>query len=620
MEIIRPSASARPWRVMLRALARTAACALLLVLAAGPATAGEAVPVRIGVLAFLGDEAASDSWEPVLRHLRARLPGHAVSLQRYDHLGLQQAVAAGTVDFVITNPGHYIELEAGFGASRMLTLDSGRVPSAERALGSAVVVLRERADLHALADLRGRRLAVVGKEGFGGYQLVWGELAALGIDPERDLAALASVGLPMDRVLDAVARGEADAGVVRACMIESRPEWQARFRVVGARTEPDFPCASSTPLYPDWPFARLRQTPPELARTVAIALLGMERGRDGLAWAVPADYQVVHELFRRLQIGPYATLPLPTLMMLAERYWPWVAAFAALIVAWILYTVHVERLVEARTAALRAAMDERERMAARMRDGQEQADHLARLSVLGELSGTLAHELNQPLATIANYAHSLVRRLDNGRLTDDALREAAGEIAAQAERAGGILGRIRGFARKRSAPRAPVAPAALVDEAVALFRGMLAGAPSVAVVDALPPGVRVEADALQIQQIVLNLLKNAYDAGRGLPPERQRLTVRLTADAGSVRIAVEDRGAGLDAPTRGRLFEPFFTTKPDGLGLGLPICRSIAEAHGGRLDAAPAADGPGSVFTLSLPAVAAPATPTSLLPDHDASR
>lgn len=580
--------------------------ALALVLALGaassPAAASEAPrgEVRVGVLAFLGAEAAVTEWSPVVARLQAVLPHLRFRLVELDHEGMRAAARAGDLDFVITNPGHYVELEAELGASRVLTLDAGGGLSADRAVGSAVITRAGDVRLATLDDLRGKRVAVVGREGFGGYQLVWRELAARGIDFPGDLAELKVVGLPMDKVLEAVARGEADAGIVRACLIESSPAWAAGFRVVGARQEAGFPCATSTRLYPDWAMATLRHTPRPLAKAVAVALLGMPAG-SGMAWSVPADYQSVHELFRELHIGPYVELAPPTLMALAERYWPWVAAAASLLALWILYTVRVEYLVHARTAELKASLAAREALEDRMRASQEQADHLARLSVLGELSGTLAHELNQPLAAIGNYAQSLVRRVDNRRLTDEAVREAATEMAGQAERAAGILSRIRGFARKRPAQREWIELTALVRDTVSLFRGMLASAPEVEVVDALPAGKAVEVDSLQIQQVLLNLLKNGYDAARALPPERRRLALRLLPADGAVRVAVRDFGPGLSPGARDQLFQPFFTTKPDGLGLGLSICRSIAEAHGGRLDAEPPEDGPGMVFILSLP-------------------
>ncbi|MDI3491626.1 MAG: two-component system, LuxR family, sensor histidine kinase TtrS [Thauera sp.] len=577
------------------------ALGLLLVTASPPATARAPGEIRIGVLDFLGSEATVGEWSPLLHHIEAALPGQTVRLEQLDHAGMRAAAAAGELDFIITNPGHYVELEAELGASRILTLDAGHGRTPARALGSAVVVRADRSDLRSLIELRGKRVAAVGREGFGGFQLIWGVLADIGVSPDEDFAELQTVGFPMSKVLEAVASGRADAGIVRACLLEGLGEAGRAFRVVAPREEPAFPCATSTPLYPDWPLASLRHTPPELARQVAIALLSMDADSDHPTWAVPADYQSVHDLFRKLEIGPYAYLREPTLMVMAQRYWPWVAGFTLVLLGWILYTVRVEYLVKQRTAALSAALAERDRLESAARAAQEQADHLARLSVLGELSGTLAHELNQPLATIANYANSIIRRADNGRLTDAALREATTEIAAQAERASGILSRIRSFARKRTATREAVAPAELAGEAIVLFRGMMARAPEIALIDTVRPDSRIEVDRLQVQQVLLNLLKNAYDASRELPPDRQPLEVRLAATDGGLDIQVRDSGVGIDDATRARLFEPFFTTKTDGLGLGLSICRSIAEAHGGRLVADTPADRVGTCFTLSLP-------------------
>ena len=563
--------------------------------------AGDA-PVRIGVLAYRGADAAVDEWTTVTTHLKRALSGRTVELLSLDHAALNDAVRAGRVDFVITNPGHYVELESRVGASRILTLQTGSTlpVSSWQAVGAAVVTLAGNPRIQRLADLRGQRVAVVGKEAFSGYQVVWRELAADGLDPESDLRELLTVGLPMDRVLEAVASGAVDAGFVRACMIESRPEWRARFRVVGARPETGFACATSTRVYPNWPIATLRHTDPALARAVTIALLEMRAADSPITWTVPADYQSVHDLQRELKIGPYANLRVPTLTALAQRHWPWLAALLGLITLGGIYTLHVERQVQARTADLRQAAREREELEERLRQSREQAEHMARLSVLGELSGTLAHELNQPLAAIGNYAQSLIRRIDQQSLSHEAAREAASEMAGQAERAAGVLSRIRAFAKKRVAQRQAVDPVALVHEAVALFRGMQVHAPAVDVVDELPAGSTLTVDALQIQQVLLNLLKNGWDATRHLPADRQQLTVLLRRDDRGVHIAVRDRGEAISPAQQSHLFEPFFTTKPDGLGLGLSICRSIAEAHGGRLDA-DAAEGGGMQFTLTLP-------------------
>lgn len=580
--------------------------ALVATLALFPAARSQAgPPVRIGVLAFLGSEVALSVWSPVVAHLEAALPERRFTLAYYDIAGLREAVRQQEVDFVITNSGQYVALEAEFGVSRIATLDSPGVPSPFRAIGSAVIARADRRDLNALPDLRGKRVAAVSEDAFGGFQVAWREFRRQGVESE-DFARLDFLGFPMPRIVTAVARGQADAGIVRACLLEELARdgsiRLADFKVLSPRRVEGFACGLSSELYPDWPLATLRHTDLRLAKGVATALLSMPASSSGYAWTVPADYQAVHELFRDLQVGPYSYLRENTLQALARRYWPFLLFFFAALAGWVMHTVRIEQQVHARTAALRAALAQRDAAEAGMRAHQEQLDHLSRLSVLGELSGTLAHELNQPLATIGNYAQSLVRRVDSGRYTPAILAEASREIAAQAERAGGIVRRIRAFASKRAAVREKRPLVEVVQEATALFGAMLPGAPRVDIDDRLPVGAAVEADVLQMQQVLLNLLKNAADAMQDLPPNERVIEVTLEQTGHHYRIAVRDRGAGLSPASAQRLFEPFFTTKPDGMGLGLSICKTIIEAHGGRLWAEANAGTPGMTFIFTLPA------------------
>jgi len=580
--------------------------ALVATLALFPAAHSQAgPPVRIGVLAFLGSEVALSVWSPVVAHLEAALPERRFTLAYYDIAGLREAVRQQEVDFVITNSGQYVALEAEFGASRIATLDSPGVPSPFRAIGSAVIARADRRDLNALPDLRGKRVAAVSEDAFGGFQVAWREFRRQGVESE-DFARLDFLGFPMPRIVTAVARGQADAGIVRACLLEELARdgsiRLADFKVLSPRRVEGFACGLSSELYPDWPIATLRHTDLRLAKGVATALLSMPASPAGYAWTVPADYQAVHELFRDLQVGPYSYLRENTLQVLARRYWPFLLFFFAALAGWVMHTVRIEQQVHARTAALRAALAQRDAAEAGMRAHREQLDHLSRLSVLGELSGTLAHELNQPLAAIGNYAQSLVRRVDSGRYTPAILAEASREIAAQAERAGGIVRRIRAFASKRAAVWEKRPLVEVVQEATALFGAMLPGAPRVDIDDRLPVGAAVEADVLQMQQVLLNLLKNAADAMQDLPPNERVIEVTLEQTGHHYRIAVRDRGAGLSPASAQRLFEPFFTTKPDGMGLGLSICKTIIEAHGGRLWAEANAGTPGMTFIFTLPA------------------
>lgn len=575
-----------------------------ILLAAAAAGADPGVPMRVGVLAPEGSEVALRDWAPLEAHLARSIPERPVRLAFLDIPELRRAAASGDLDFTVTNPGLYVELEAAHGASRIATIDNPQAPSPGRAVASAVLVRANRADLRDFSDLRGRSVAAVEAGAFGGWQLAWRELLRAGVDPERELASLRFEGFPMQRVVAAVREGRVDAGVVRSCLLESlvaKGEVAAgELRVLGPASPDGFPCARSTPLYPDWPFAVLRGAPRDLARRVATALLTMPPDAGGVAWTVPADYQPVRDLFRELRVGPYANLREPSLAAIIERYRGWAVAALAVLLAIVAHVVRVDALVLRRTRELRAALDERDRARRASEAQREKLDHLARLSILGEMASMLAHEISQPLSTIGNFAEGIGRRLDAGRLEPGPIRRAASSITEQAARAGAIMDRIRAFARKRESRRERVDLAETLDASVALL--VASGVPVRPALHRGPGPAWVEGDRLQIEQVILNLLKNAHDALAGATSPR--IDVTLGRSAAGWTLAVRDNGVGLPPESLARLFEPFFTTKPEGLGLGLSICHSIVEAHGGSLTARANAPEAGLTVAFELPALA----------------
>lgn len=591
--------SARRWPLVIKAIF------IILGMLYGGLTPVYAKEVVLGVFAYQGERAATSDWSPVLMHLKAALPAYRFRLDNFDAEGLRTAIAQQRVDLVITNPGYYVAMEYEFGLSRIATLSSPLALSPAKGIGSVVIVRADRRDLKDLSDLAGKRLAAVAPQAFGGYLVVARELLRQGIDPETDLGELLFMGLPMTNIIAAVQSGAVDAGVIRTCLPEQLARQgelkMADFRVLSPRHEDGFACALSTPLYPDWPIAVTRTTDRVLAKQVAQALLNMPETEGGLSWSVPADYQPVHELYRELRIEPYAFLRANTPQALLKRFWPWLLGLLLLLVAWGIHTVRVDHLVQRRTAQLRDSLSAREAAEARMRSHQEQMEHLSRLSILGELSSNLAHEINQPLTTIGNYARSVLRRQADSRLTPEAVLEACTEIDNEARRASDIVRRIRHFARKRPAVREPVDVPQIAAEARRLILGMLMHPPAVVIESQPLFACHVLADGPQIQQVLLNLLKNAIDAGRDLPAERQGIVLRIETEDKRLLVHVIDHGCGLTADDLSHLFEPFFTTKPDGLGLGLPICKTIIEAHGGRLWAELNPQGPGMRFSFSLP-------------------
>jgi two-component system sensor histidine kinase DctS len=218
------------------------------------------------------------------------------------------------------------------------------------------------------------------------------------------------------------------------------------------------------------------------------------------------------------------------------------------------------------------------------------------------MASLLAHELNQPLAAIANYNTGCVNRLRSGNWQAKEILEALEKSAAQARRAGGILQRVRELLRRREPDLAPCDLAAMIAEACAIA-GADAKRQAVNLRFAPERGLpAAQADGVLIKQVVLNLVRNGIESMHGTPPARRELVLRLGAESRDfLRVDVADRGCGLPPELAADPVKPFFTTKSYGMGMGLQICRSIVEMHGGRLWATPNPEG-GTVFHFTVAA------------------
>jgi C4-dicarboxylate-specific signal transduction histidine kinase len=249
-----------------------------------------------------------------------------------------------------------------------------------------------------------------------------------------------------------------------------------------------------------------------------------------------------------------------------------------------------------------AVMDvtERRRAEAALRRAQADLAHVTRLTTMGELSASIAHEVNQPLAAVVTNANACLRWLDRVPPNLDEVRDAVRRILRDGSRGSEVLARIRALLKKEEPSRTQLKVNEVVHDTLALIRADLQGAAiQTDLAEELPD---VSADRVQLQQVLLNLTMNAIDAMRPVT-NRPRLIRIQTRDQGgrAVLVAVQDSGLGLSPEQMDRLFEIFYTTKPEGLGMGLSICRSIIEGHGGRLWAEPNR-GPGATFQFTLPA------------------
>lgn len=254
-----------------------------------------------------------------------------------------------------------------------------------------------------------------------------------------------------------------------------------------------------------------------------------------------------------------------------------------------------------RVADIFAGAMERKKSALENAKLREELTHVSRAATMGELAASLAHELNQPLAAILNNAETVQSMLQNERLDLDEIKAAIEDIIADDVRAGETIRRLRAFFRRDELRKTPLDVVELVGDIGRMVRSDAVIRNIAFTFDAVQSVPRVAGDRVQLQQAILNLILNAFDAAA--ESRSREVVVEVQPEkSGSVKVVVRDSGEGIEPATMPRVFDAFFTTKPGGIGMGLAISRSIVEAHGGKLSAS-SRPGRGATFEIALPAL-----------------
>ncbi|MCJ7765885.1 MAG: phosphate/phosphite/phosphonate ABC transporter substrate-binding protein, partial [Thiovulaceae bacterium] len=269
--------------------------------------------VTIAVVAIHGKEKAVQEWTPTVEFLQRALPQHAFKLVPFT-LGkvkqLKQSIAAGTIDFVITQPAIYVELELSNGISRILTM----IDKSRSAKFGSVLITRSDSGIKRLEQVKNRRIAAVAPLGFGGWLIGYYEFFEHGIDLLKDASEVEFLGTHA-QVLQAVLNRRADVGIIRTGILESMVRYNdldlSEITVLNRQNSPDFPYLLSTKLYPEWAFAKTKEVSNALAKEMAMAMMSISPDSQAAQkagfweWTMPYSYQPVHELMQKLQIGPY---------------------------------------------------------------------------------------------------------------------------------------------------------------------------------------------------------------------------------------------------------------------------------------------------------------------------
>ncbi len=560
--------------------------ALPMPLAAPAAVESAPDAIRVGVMAYSPPWYDGAFIDETLRYLEWKMPAVRFSVEYASPEKLSALIENRQVDLVASGAAFFMSQTRSLRDLASLVSDTGK--GANEGTAAAVIVRRDRADLQGLADLKGRRLAVVGEESSPGLWEVAAEVARRGEDPDAFFGdVVTEKPLAMKRILHRVLKGEADAGVVRACFLEdlwragNEDYWQ-NLRVLpppeGASD--GLVCRHSTAVYPGWLLASTKSLSEDLAREVTALLLTKPVNAWGQYWSMTTDYSEVLSMMKTLKIGPYAYLRDWTPARLWAEYWPFITMLLLAIAGLAAHSFLVERAVRRRTAELVEANVSQQAAERKARETTEKFEALQRLGVIGQMSSIVAHEMKQPLAAIQNLSRGAERAMEERSEPDDVVTDALAGIGREAARAAAIVDRVRSYGQGRSRRerlRADLALKSLITQ----FQNSGRRCGAVVTAGRIDAGELV-IDPVDFELIVLNLLKNAAEAALASP--RPVVEASLVRRPGELVLSVADNGPPLTDEAFARLgAAPLASAKEAGLGLGITIVRNLAESYLGRL-------------------------------------
>lgn len=532
---------------------------------------------NIGILAMRGEASTRSHWQPLAKTLSQQLPGETFHIQPLDLHQMQEAVNQGTVQFVITNPAQFVQLNSHAPLRWLASLRSTRDGKAVSNVIGSVILTRRDSGITTAHDLIGKTVGAIDAQAFGGYLLGYKALSDAGLRPERDFH-LRFTGFPGDALIYMLREKAVQAAIVPVCLLENMDQEglinKKDFIALLSRPTP-LPCLTSTPLYPDWSFAALPAVSDALADRVTRALFNAPAAAS-FHWGAPASTSQVEALLRDVRQHPQQ-----------RRLWLDVKSWliqhqlmvGGVILAFLLLTLNyiwVMLLVRRRGKQL-------ERNSVVLHQHERALETARQMSVLGEMTSGFAHELNQPLSAIRHYAQGCLIRL---RAADEQhpLLPALEQIDQQAQRGADTLRNLRHWVSQ--AQGNPVLTEAwkaiaireAIDHVWQLLR-MAQQFPTVTLHTEVSAALRVTLPSVLLEQVLANIILNAAQAGA------THLWVVAERTENGISIVLQDNAGGIDEALLRQAFQPFMTTRKEGMGLGLAICQRLVRYGRGVHDA-----------------------------------
>lgn len=544
--------------------------------------------VRVGILDTIDPWFFVWSFGDTMEHLRRQIPNKTIKSSELSYQQLEKAIENKSIDFFIAPSGFFAKVAEDSGARHLATFHRESALDPGKAVGSVFVKKKGDSRFQSLKDLRKAVLSISAPTSFEGWIIAAGELLKEGLEPESLLSKAIFTGYGLPDVATLVLNGSADVGILKACELERlilegtiNPD---DLEVIEEKNQNLLKCKVSSELYPDVVFASLPHAGSDLVRDFSVALFTMPKVGEG-RWGFASDFGSVNSLYRSLKMGPYEYLKDSAPSALIYKYRFFFYGLAALIILVSAYIISVQRIVNSRTKALREALTKAHEAQEEARASQEKLYQLEKAGVVQELSAMFAHEAHQPIASLMNYAGGLRMYLKQEQ-KDPLVDEALTEISSQADRLSQIIMKVRSYAKREEKHFSKIDLSAVVGNVMRHVEKTKNSRVSFKKKNlSLSASSKSEAyvfgDSLELELVLVNLIKNALAATENLSSPKISLTIE---DEGKYwLLCVEDNGRKLTEEEFSRLTHPVKSHKADGLGLGLAICKVIAESHGGKL-------------------------------------
>ena len=527
----------------------------------------------IGVLALRGPNFTQLHWQPLVDTLNQSIPGERFILKPLNLEEMKEAISNRKIDFLLTNPAQFIQLDNRYHLRWLLSLRSDVEPnSTTRNVIGSLILVRNDSDIHDANQLIGKKVGAISTDAFGGYLLGYKVLRDLGYDAEKDFR-MQFLGFPADALLYALRDKSLTAAIVPVCLLENMDSEglidKHQFRPL-IQKESALPCLTSTELYPNWSFAALSEVPDNLVDKVTKVLLSGDA--PSMRWGAPASITQVENLLRDVNQHPQQREIWQDIVSWTIQHQITIGIIALVFVLLGINHVWIAFLVRRRSQQLEVAHN-------RLRQQETNLQKAQRLNILGEMASGFAHELNQPLSAIRNYAQGSILRLKK-ESESHPLLGAISKIDEQAQRGADIIQNLRLWAGKPGQE----SPLTLrqhsvkqtinhiwqllqVEQHFPMARLQLPDSPDVQLL--LP-------DTL-LDQLLSNLISNSIQAGANT------LTFSFHFAENRFLLVLQDDAGGMPDEQLSQGITPFATTKPEGLGLGLVICQRLIQSQGGDI-------------------------------------